>query len=143
MPLISHRLLMDAPDSILKLVLVAWLQRRQLEAGRPHLGRSAWLWFILTVHCSAMLVTCCTFVLKSVWVSIDHLVTESGPNWTWCMPFGLNLLYLCKALNPCLVLCSGPSSRNCMMKLHSGRPVGWPGISPILAQFCSFVPEIK
>ena len=40
LPPISHRLLVDALDSLLKSAVVAWLQRRQLEAGRPGSGFS-------------------------------------------------------------------------------------------------------
>ena len=79
MALIPHRLLMDAPDNLLKSMAVAWLQRRQLGAGRPYLGRPAWLWLASAAHCSVMLTTSCTFVLKLVWVLTDRLVTESGP----------------------------------------------------------------
>ena len=84
--------------------------------GRPGLSSA--------VRCSIMLITCCTFVLKSVWVLIDRLVTESGPNWTWCTTFGLNLCHLCRALDICFILCSGPSPRGCTMRLHRGRPAG-------------------
>ena len=92
--LIPHRLLVDAPNSLLKSVTVAWLQRRQLGAGRPHQDRSAWLWLASAVRCSVMLVTCCTFVLKSVWVLVEWFVTDCGPKWTWYTPFGLNGLFV-------------------------------------------------
>ena len=42
----GHRLCRDALDVLWKSVAVAWLQWRQLEAGRPLLGRPAWLWLV-------------------------------------------------------------------------------------------------
>ena len=91
LPPISHRLLVDAPDSLLKSEVVAWLQRKQLEACRPQLGQSAWLWLFSGLHCSVTLITSCTLFLKLVWVLTLWFVTANGPNLTWFKRFGLDL----------------------------------------------------
>ena len=87
----GHHLCVDVPDHLLRSVAVAWLQRRQLEADRPHLGRLAWVWLVSGLLCSVTLVTSCTLFLKSVWVLTLWFVTGIGPNLTWFKPFGLDL----------------------------------------------------
>ena len=89
-----------------------------------------------------MLIRVCMFLLKSVWVLIDFLVTKSGPNWTWCTPFGLNWWHLCMTHVLCLILCSGPLPRSCTSSFDEGRPAGL-GILPFWLNFVYVVFEIK
>ena len=66
----GHRLCRDALDPLRKSVAVAWLQRRQLEASRPLLGRPAWLWLGLGSFCTDILITWPMLLFRLNWALI-------------------------------------------------------------------------
>ena len=79
----GHRLCRDALDVLWKSVAVAWLQRRQLEAGRP-----AWLWLGSGSCCTDLLFSRPTLLHKLNWALILRVVTGFDFNLTWFRPFG-------------------------------------------------------
>jgi len=75
LPWISHRLLVDAPDLLMKSVLVVWIQHQW----------STWLYLFSAVCCTDMSLNAWMFLLKSVWDSVLSLASAWLTSFAICL----------------------------------------------------------